>query len=311
MIEAEMQRRLQAILADLGQGRPWFTEQNVSVTWLRYEATLINRGITSTHDEFWSEVVSGASVGGDVLRYPASTVKLVYMAALEAWYADGLLARSHELDRASSDMIQQSSNDATALVVDALSGTTGGTELHGDAYDLWVRQRQVVNRWLKTLDWPEWQDCNCVQKTWSDGPYGRERQFYGPDNSNRNRLSTDALARLMHSLMAGVCVLPVACTRMQAFLHRSIDLSDRAADPCNQVDGFLGDALPPRSELWSKAGLMSSLRGDVAYVEPCNGRPMLVAVLAEGKQSSADTRWLPQLMEELLAPREDHAAAPA
>lgn len=300
-IEAEMQRHLQAVLADLGQGRPWFAEQTVSVTWLRYGASLMNRGIASTHDEFWSEVVPGASVGGAVLRYPASTVKLAYMAALEAWYADGLLARSHELDRACHDMIQQSSNDATALVVDALSGTSGGPELHGDAFDLWTRQRQVVNRWLKTLDWPEWQHCNCVQKTWSDGPYGRERQFYGSDNNNRNRLSTDALARLMHSLMAGVCVSAVAAARMQTRLHRSIDPSQRAADPCNQVDGFLGEALPPGSRTWSKAGLMSSQRGDVAYMEPCDGRPMLVAVLAEGEQSAADTRWLPQLMAALLA----------
>ena len=37
----------------------------------------------------------------------------------------------------------------TALVVDALSGTSSGPELHGDAFDLWTRQRQVVNRWLK------------------------------------------------------------------------------------------------------------------------------------------------------------------
>ena len=44
---------------------------------------------------------------------------------------------------------------------------------------------------------------------------------------------------------------------------------------------------------------MSSQRGDVAYVEPCDGRPMLVAVLAEGEESAADTRWLPQLMAAL------------
>ena len=44
-IEAEMQHRLQAVLAELGQGRPWFTQQTVSVTWLRYGASLVNQGM--------------------------------------------------------------------------------------------------------------------------------------------------------------------------------------------------------------------------------------------------------------------------
>ena len=294
-----LQRGLQTILADLGQDRPWLAEQ-VSVTLLRYSSSLMNHGMTRTNDEFWSEVVPGASCGGSLLRYPASTVKLAYMAALEAWYADGLLHPGGELEQACQDMIRHSSNDATALVVDVLSGTTGGPGLDDNAYDLWVRQRQLVNRWLQTLGWPEWQHCNCLQKTWSDGPYGREHQLYGPNNDHRNRLSTDALARLMHSVMAGVCVSPVSCARMQKLLRRSIDPKDRAVDPLNQVDGFLGEALPPGGRLWSKAGLMSTARGDVAYVEPVDGQPMLVAVLAEGKQSAADSRWLPQLMRALL-----------
>ena len=83
-----------------------------------------------------------------------------------------------------------------------------------------------------------------MQKTWSDGPYGRERQFYGPDNSNRNRLSTDALARLMHSLMDGVCVSAVAAARMQIRLHRSIDPGQRAADPCNPGGRLPGGSTP-------------------------------------------------------------------
>ena len=70
-------------------------------------------------------------------------------------------------------MIRDSSNDATSLVVDLLSGTTSGPSLPPERMAHWVKQRQLVNGWLSELGWPELQGCNACQKTWGDGPYGR------------------------------------------------------------------------------------------------------------------------------------------
>lgn len=294
-----LQEHLLCSLKDMEQQRPWVARQ-VSVTWLRYEHSLVDQAAQLSSDEFWALPVAGASHGGATPRYPASVVKLVYMAALEAWYAQGLLRRTAELKRATAAMIGHSSNDATAYVVDALTGATSGPELAGDAYVTWQRQRQLVNQWLQEQGWPELQHCNCCQKTWEEGPYGREKQFYGLQRQNRNRLSSDATARFLHAIVAGELISPVASTHMRQQLRRSLDAEARLADPENQVDGFLGAALPEGSQLWSKAGWMSTARADVAYVEAPQHRPTLVAVLGEGTSSATDDRWLPELMAKLL-----------
>lgn len=298
--DGELQEHLLCSLKDLEQHRPWVAQQ-VSVTWLRYEHSLVDQAAQLSSDEFWALPVAGASHAGTILRYPASVVKVVYMAALEAWYAQGLLRHTAELERATVAMIGHSSNDATAYVVDVLSGTTGGPELSGDTYITWQRQRQLVNQWLQEQGWPELQHCNCCQKTWEEGPYGREKQFYGLQWQNRNRLTSDAMARFLHAIMAGELISPVASAQMRQQLRRSLDSEARLADPENQVDGFLGAALPEGSQLWSKAGWMSTARADVAYVEAPQRRPTIVAVLGEGASSAADDQWLPQLMAKLLA----------
>jgi hypothetical protein len=171
--------------------------------------------------------------------------------------------------------------------------------------DRWVEQRQLVNRWLAELDWPELQGCNACQKTWGDGPYGRERVFYGAQLENRNCLSTDAVARLLQAVMASALVSPPACARMRAVLARSLDPAQRAADPENQVDGFIGEGLPLGSRLWSKAGWMSQARHDAAYVEaPALGEDsqpsaFLLVVFSEGEACARDTGLLPELAARL------------
>ena len=88
---------------------------------------------------------------------------------------------SAELDRAIRDMIIDSSNDATSLVVDTLTGTTSGPELSAGPFTTWQAQRNLINRYYQSLGWAELEPLNINQKTWSDGPYGRERAFVGRD----------------------------------------------------------------------------------------------------------------------------------
>lgn len=126
------------ILADLVralelEGRPGLA-QHLSITWLRYDQPLLGRAADLDPDLFWAQPVQGASWAGDRPRYPASVVKLVYLVAAEAWRQADLLADTPELRRALSDMIRDSSNDATSLVVDLLSGTTSGPSLPPSAW---------------------------------------------------------------------------------------------------------------------------------------------------------------------------------
>ncbi len=272
--------------------------QRLSITWVRYSVALSGLGGAEAAPPLAAQ---GASWAGNRQRYPASVIKLVYLIAAEAWLQDDLLPDDVELRRALAAMIQESSNDATGLVVDLLSGTTSGPSLPAEAMASWMGQRQLVNSWLAALDWTELEGVNACQKTWGDGPFGREREFYGASFENRNRLSSDASARLLQAVMASALVSPPACARMQALLARSLDPEQRAADPENQVDGFLGEGLPPGARLWSKAGWMSAARHDAAYVEAEGHNPFLLVVFSEGVDCAADATLLPEIARRLSA----------
>ncbi|MCP9773042.1 serine hydrolase [Synechococcus sp. Tobar12-5m-g] len=281
------------------EGRPGLSGQ-ISVCWLRYDRSLIGRAdALSDPAAFWAEPMAGAGWRGDQPAYPASVVKLFLLAGVEAWLQRCLLEDSAELRRAMADMIRDSSNDATSLLVDMLSGTTSGPDLPEAQLRAWIAQRQLLNQWLAGLGWPELKGCNVCQKTWGDGPYGRERQFYGPALENRNRLSAEATARLLHAIVAGSCISPPACSRMRQLLRRSLERADRSADPENQVDGFLGEGLPEGARLWSKAGWMSQARHDAAYVEIDGYLPFLLVVFSEGRERAGDGKLLPALARDL------------
>jgi hypothetical protein len=295
----QLQASLEALEAD---GRPGLSEQ-VSITWVRYASSLIDSASPrSDLAEFWAERPTGAAWRGNQPRYPASVVKLLYLVAAEEWLQRQLIDDTPELRRALADMIRDSSNDATGLVLDLLTGTTSGPKLPAEAFRRWSLQRQLVNQWCEQLGWSEWAGCNACQKTWGDGPYGRERQFYGADLENRNRLSSDVCARLLHGVMAGALVSPLAGGRMRDLLARSLDPGARAADPENQVDGFLGEGLPAGARLWSKAGWMSQARHDAAYMEAEGQAPMLLVVFSEGADRSRDHQLLPELCQRLINP---------
>jgi beta-lactamase class A len=274
--------------------------EHLSITWLRFAESQIDRATQLEPAAYWAGPVQGSSWRGDQLRYPASVVKLVYLVAAEAWLQQDLLAETPELRRALAAMVQHSSNNATEYVVDRLSGTTGGPELADDAMAVWIEQRQLVNHWLADLGWPELAGWNACQKTWDDGPYGREYQFYGRNNANRNRLSSNGVARLLQAVIAAAVVSPPACARMRALLQRSLDVDARTADPENQVDGFLGAGLPREARLWSKAGWMSQARHDAAYIELEGCAPTLLVVMSEGAHWADDAELLPAISTRLM-----------
>jgi hypothetical protein len=90
-----------------------------------------------------------------------------------------------------------------------------------------------------------------------------------------------------------------------------LDPAERAADPENQVDGFIGAALPPDSRLWSKAGWMSQARHDAAYVETEGVAPFLLVIFSEGEACSRDESLLPAITERIVAEcRTDAATVP-
>ena len=161
------------------EGRPSLHE-NIAITWIRY-------------DKQSPSPLNGYGTGWNSKRnyYPASVVKIVYALATHVWLQKDLIIDSEELRRALHEMIANSNNDATSFILDLLTGTTSGPSLNEPNYKAWKIQRQFINSWLKELKWPEIKEWNCSQKTWNEGPFGRERDFYGKSNENRNRMTTE------------------------------------------------------------------------------------------------------------------------
>ena len=257
---------------------------NISITWIHYP-----------HKNPKSGSGIGAGWSENKLFYPASVVKVIYGIATELWLRKDLILESKELRRALSDMLSESSNDATSYIIDLLTGTNSGVSLSGNNWQAWKKQRQLINLWLKSLNWPELTQVNCCQKTWSEGPYGRDKDFYGDSNENRNALTTAAIGRIFESLMTGNLLSTDRTKNLKGYLSRHLELHWRKSNPENQVDGFLGAHLPSSAKLWSKAGLMSEVRHDVAWWHVPEASPMLLAVFCEGKELSKDEFLLPAI----------------
>jgi hypothetical protein len=210
---------------------------------------------------------------GDETMFPASVVKLFYLVATHRWLEDGKLEETDEIKRALHDMIVDSSNDATHYVLDLLTETTGGPELPDKQMVAWEKKRNAVNQYFTSIGYS---NINVNQKTWGDGPFGRERAFYGKDWENRNRLTTNATARLFSEIATGKAITKKRSEQMMHLLKR--DFSKRSDDPDDQATGFTGTELPAGAKLWSKAGWMSTARHDAAYVQLPTGISFILVI---------------------------------
>ncbi len=202
--------------------------------------------------------------------YPASVIKLFYLAAAHRWIEDGKISDTPELRRALSDMIVHSYNEATHYVVDVLTGTTSGPELPEAEIKEWFEKRNAVNRYYASLGYT---GVNANKKPWGEGPYGRETQAMKLFEPRRNMLTTEATARLMTEIVTRKCVTEKCSCVMQALLRRDPFSKDKDADAQSK---FTGSALPDGAKLWSKAGWTSQTRHDCAYVELPDGRKFVL-----------------------------------
>ena len=226
-----------------------------------------------------------ASFRGNERVYPASVVKLFYLVAVHRWLEDKKIQETPELKRAVRDMIVDSSNEATQYVVDVLTQTTGGFELPPKEMEEWQYKRNAVNRFYAALGFT---NINVNQKTFCEDAYGRERVSRGPNGENRNKLTTDATARLLSEIVTSRAVNPAHSTQMMDLLKR--DYTGTSKDNDDQGHGFTGIALQgvTGAKLWSKAGWTSTTRHDAAYVELPNGAKFVLVTFTTDHASERE-----------------------
>lgn len=240
-----------------------------------------------------------ADYRGEERIYPASVIKLFYLAYAHRLMEDGKLADTPELQRALRDMIVESYNDATASVVDYITGTTGGPELPPAELAAWHEKRMAVTRHFESLGY---KNVLAVRKTWAEGPYGREKQDATVNLPARNFLSTNDTARLLEEIATGRCVTPARSTQMLALLARDPQKAPPTADDPEDYEGvgFSGPALPPGAKLWSKAGWVSWARHDAALIEPPGGGRVIIVTFTEGKEHSKNRAIIAAVARRIL-----------
>lgn len=233
-----------------------------------------------------------ASYRGTERIYPASVVKSFYLMAAHRWLEDGKLADTEELRRALRDMIVDSFNEPTGYVLDLLTGTTSGPELAPAEFAAWFEKRNAVNRYFASLGY---EHINLNRKTWCEGPYGREKQLANqPPPDHRNWLTTDATARLFTEIVTGRAVT-LERSRQMLELH-----ARQPFDPegNGQSREYTGAILQPGAKLWSKAGWMSEVRHDAAYVELPTGKKFILVTFTVGH--SKDKEIIPAVAKTVI-----------
>lgn len=244
---------------------------------------------------------------GDERHYPASVIKLFYLAYAHRQMERGDLADTPELQRALHDMVVDSANDATATVVDYITGTTGGPELPPAELAAWHERRMAPTRWFEAQGY---RNVLAVRKTWAEGPYGREMQDAVEHPPRRNFLSTNDTARLLLEIAQGRCVTPARSAQMLALLARDGTAAAAPTDADNEGVGFTGPALAPGMKLWSKAGWTSWTRHDAALIELPGGGRVIVVTFTEAREHANDRRIIAAVARRVLAGLPPVASAP-
>lgn len=232
-------------------------------------------------------LVSRADHRGDERFYPASVIKLFFMADVYATHKEKI----GDVDRALREMIVVSDNDATAYLVDILAGTVPGPPLEGRALRRYIERRREINRRFQKIGYAD--NVSAMMKPWSFGPYGVDRQVLGTNRENRNMLTANATASLLLWIV-----------RLRApGAHDMMKLLDRPLAPAreeeNHVKELIGASLPEGSRLWSKAGWTSEVRHDAAYVELPGGRKLILVIFTRG--IADDVTLIPAVTKNVLA----------
>jgi beta-lactamase class A len=228
-----------------------------------------------------------ADFRGEEPIYPASVVKMFYMAALHQQLQDGKITLTPELTRGLKDMIVDSSNEATQYILDVLTNTASGAELPQTEFEKWQYKRNRVNRYFSSMGYKR---INVNQKTFCEDAYGIEQQSRAYKGQNRNMLTTNATARLLAEIVRGRSVNAERSRQMMDLMKREPFKESKDTD--NQSTGFTGKALIDKklngAVLWSKAGWTSKSRHDAAYIETPDGLKFVLVIFTENHASDRE-----------------------
>jgi protein phosphatase methylesterase 1 len=195
------------------------------------------------------------SFNGDTIAYPASCVKLAYMAAAMYWCRTNNYPYNY-LDADVGPMIRVSDNYATGRVVDAITGMPNYQGKRTDPpYSIWYAARLYTENFLGARGLLENQ--TIMHKTYPTNS-GSSPSGYEQDAINQrggNRMQPKCSASLMLEIIKGA-IEPGANAYMRDLLTH-----DRWSG-----DSEFGFGLPPGTIYENKVGVAYDTLEDIAYI---------------------------------------------
>jgi beta-lactamase class A len=228
-----------------------------------------------------------AHYNGDAPVYPASVVKFVYLMAAYKWREEGKLDFDPTFDAQLTEMIRQSSNQATRQVFARLTGTEPGPELPDDAYRDFRNRRLAVKAWLESLGIT---DLHCVNPTYDGNGdlFGRDAQFLrdrsvtgglpSRDGEFANRQSMTAIgtAKLLALLATDRALSPEDSSAVRRRMRR-----DPREQPHLAARIAGGAARLPGLEVFAKSGTWGPIYADAGIVRAASGDQFVLAVYTD------------------------------
>ena len=237
------------------------------------------------------------------LRYPASVVKLFWMVNLYAQIEKGILSEA-EFPEYLDSMIQKSDNEAASYVVDRITKTEYKQNIKGEEYKNWRTKRLKINQYFQKAGY---ENINVSQKTFPipslklSRAKGSELKLRdNPQKQNRNKISTQQVARLLYEINKNQSVSEKSSSKMARILTidaetRNIKRHDKNLNEFNPVRGFLSSSLPNQANFKGKAGWTSGSRNDAAIITTPNGKTYILVVFAQDRAYASDWQIFPDI----------------
>ena len=237
------------------------------------------------------------------LRYPASVVKLFWMVNLYAQIEKGILSEA-EFPEYLDSMIQKSDNEAASYIVDRITKTEYKQNIKGEEYKTWRTKRLKINQYFKKAGY---ENINVSQKTFPipslklSRAKGSELKLRdNPQKQNRNKISTQQVARLLYEINKNQSVSEKSSSKMARILTidaetRNIKRHDKNLNEFNPVRGFLSSSLPNKANFKGKAGWTSGSRNDAAIITTPNGKTYILVIFAQDRAYASDWEIFPDI----------------
>lgn len=264
--------------------------------------------LIANEDGTWTRI----GINQDELAYPASCVKLAFMAAGMKWSRENGHSYTYideTANNAMSDMIVDSSNTATGVVVDIITGAPNNLSITSTNHPEWqpwyearlYTENTFAGRGLlgnQTLLHKTYPSNSSIPGDLTPGAEGVALDFRGSNQMNP-RLSASMMLEIVKE-----AIEPGATDIMRGMLR-----TDRWDD-----DSSIGFGLPPGTIYENKIGVTSNTLEDIAYIILPNGQELIMAIYTDAIDTSSpipyDAADLGMLAEALILEFDWNAGGP-